>query len=256
LVWIGPTGVTLLRCSFAVPICQNRLREFLIESLVGAQEARHEEVEQTPKLQNVVLNGRSGQKKTMIGFNHLYSLRELRLGVLDDVAFVQDAVEEVDVFEGLDIVSYGLVRSDDNVVILELGKDRAALTRAARVENRSKMITELSNLVVPVACERGRTHDERRDMRTVHRAGGLELLRALVVFAGKNADGLQTLAEAHVCMSDASPESRTIAKDTMKLVARQECEPADTLLLVIAQLSLDWNGNFVLFRFAAVQQLG
>lgn len=41
----------------------------------------------------------------------------------------------------------------------------------------------------------------------------------------------------------------------MQLVLRQECKPVDTLLLVLAQLRLDRNGDVVLLHLAPVKEL-
>lgn len=44
----------------------------------------------------------------------------------------------------------------------------------------------------------------------------------------------------------------TIAKNSVKLVLRQESEPIDSFLLVLAQFCLDLYRKRVLFDFAAV----
>src|SRR5688572_10122947 len=44
----------------------------------------------------------------------------------------------------------------------------------------------------------------------------------------------------------------TITKNSMQLILRQESQPVDTILLVLAQLRVDLDGDVVLFNFTAI----
>jgi len=41
----------------------------------------------------------------------------------------------------------------------------------------------------------------------------------------------------------------------MQLVFRQECQPADSIPLILPQLRFDLNRNFVLLGFTAIEKL-
>ena len=84
-----------------------------------------------------------------------------------------------------------------------------------------------------------------------------------MVFTGQDTDRLQGLPESHVCdfrwqSGDRSFEKRkrpTVTENAVELVLRQESEPINSFLLVLAQLRLNLYRKYVLFDLAAVQKL-
>ena len=96
----------------------------------------------------------------MIGTNSLDSLSQLSLRILDDVAFIEDAVVPADVLQTVDIVPDDLVGCDHYVVGLELREEFVTFPGVPGVEDRSKVLGILEDLVVPVSSKRRRADDQ------------------------------------------------------------------------------------------------
>ncbi len=114
-----PTCFASLR--FAITVGENRLAEALIEGRLGTEEAGHQKVEETPQLQDIVLDRSAGEDETMYSLDALDGLRQLSLRILDDMTFIEDAVMPVDILQARNVVPDDLVRCDHDVVGLELG---------------------------------------------------------------------------------------------------------------------------------------
>lgn len=145
---------------FAVAIGQDRFAEPLVEGRLGTEEAGHQEVEQAPQLEDVVLDRSPREDETMYGLDTLDGLRQLGLRVLDDVTFIEDAVVPVDVLQARNVVPDDLIRSDHNVVGLELGQELVPFTRVPGVEDWLQVLRVLQDLIVPMTRERRWAHDE------------------------------------------------------------------------------------------------
>ena len=126
----------------------------------------------------------------MLSTKHLNGLRKLRLRILDDVAFIKNAVMPVHVLEAVDIVPNDLVRGDHDVVGFELRQELVSLSRIAGVEHGTQVLGVLEDLVVPVARQRRRADDERGKVGRVRRLSLFVALGSLVVFAGQDANRL------------------------------------------------------------------
>ena len=144
-----------------IPVREDRLPKALIERVLAAQEPRHQEVEQAPQLEDVVLDRRAGEDEPVVRLDALHRARELRARVLDDVALVEHAVVPPDTLERRDVVPHDLVARDHDVVRVEARGEALPLARGADVHHGPQVRGVLEDLVVPVACERRRTHDER-----------------------------------------------------------------------------------------------
>jgi hypothetical protein len=98
-----------------------------------------------------------------------------------------------------DVIPHYLVRRDNNIVILEPGHELASFTSGTRIQYGFQVVYVLEHLVVPMASERRRANDERRQMNSVGRFGFLISLHPFVVFARENTDRLKRFAKTHVC---------------------------------------------------------
>ena len=84
--------------------------------MLAAQESGHKEVEETPKLEDVVLDGCTRQYEPVVSTDTLHGLRKLRPRVLDDMAFVKDAIVPVHWFQLRYVVPDHRIRGNDDVV--------------------------------------------------------------------------------------------------------------------------------------------
>lgn len=133
-----------------------------MEVALAAQIARHEEVEERPELENVVLNGSAAEDESVVALQLLDRSRQLRLAVLDDVTFVKDAEVPLDAREEVDVVANDLVRSDEQVVLRRATLQTNALGRCARVQQRVQElpVNETFDFVKPVPGDGRRADDE------------------------------------------------------------------------------------------------
>ena len=111
-----------LGSAFAFSVGKNWFAESFIERRLATEEARHQEIEQTPKFEDIILDWRPGQDESMLGLNLFDGLSELGFCVLDDMAFVEDAVKPVCRRQLVDVVADHIVRSNYNVVAFD-GRD-------------------------------------------------------------------------------------------------------------------------------------
>lgn len=113
------TGFGALCSAFAIPISQDWLRKPFIEAGLRAQEARHQEVEQAPQLQDIILNRRPRQYQAMVRLHHFDSLGQHRLRILDHMPLIQYAVMPFDVRKVLHVIPDDIVRRDDDIELAE-----------------------------------------------------------------------------------------------------------------------------------------
>ena len=114
-------------------------------------------------------------------------LGQLRLRILDDVAFIEDAVVPADVLQTVDIVPDDLVGCDHYVVGLELREELVTFPGVPGVEDWAQVLGVLEDLIVPVTSQSGRTDDERWKMLRVWGLGLFVLLSTLVMLASEDA---------------------------------------------------------------------
>ncbi len=62
---------------FGVTAGQNGSTVVLVEGLLSAEEARHEEVEEGPELKDIVLDGSTREDETVVGLDELHGLGKL-----------------------------------------------------------------------------------------------------------------------------------------------------------------------------------
>ncbi len=93
---------------------------FFDEPVVGAQEARHQEIHQAPKLVERVFDRRAGQNQPVGRLDHLHRFRVARAAVLDMLRFVENRVGEGHLAVGLDIFLQQSIGGDDHIVIAHL----------------------------------------------------------------------------------------------------------------------------------------
>jgi hypothetical protein len=88
---------------------------FQVELPLGAQIARQKEIEETPELGDIILNGSATQNQPMRRSDHLYRLAQLGLGALDEVALVENTVAPVLLRDKLNVVADDVVRDYEHV---------------------------------------------------------------------------------------------------------------------------------------------
>lgn len=161
------TCLPLPRSRLPIPIRRDRFSKPLIERALGPQEARHEKVKETPQFQDIVLDGRSREDKTMIRPKELDGLGELGLAVLDDVALVEDAIVPGEPLELGNVVSNNVVRHDDDIVLGDLAEKRSSLRRGTNVKQRLEVGRELEDFMVPMSGERRWTDNDGRQVNSI-----------------------------------------------------------------------------------------
>ena len=124
----------------------------------------------------------------MVRADALHGLSQLCLRVLDDVAFVKNAVVPTHALETSDVISNNFVRCDHNVMFLQLRDELIPLSCVAGIHDGLQIFCVLEDLVVPVARQRRRTYNERRKVSRIRRLGLLIAFGALVVFTRQNAN--------------------------------------------------------------------
>ena len=116
----------------------------------------------------------------MLSTKHLNELRKLRLCILDDMTFVENAEVPIEILQAADIVSDYLVRGDDDVRCGKLKNELLLVSCGAYIKNRASVFGILEDLVVPMPSEIWRADYERWEMNSVE---GLSLLVPLRPFA-------------------------------------------------------------------------
>lgn len=192
------TGLLLLRRALRIPTGGDGLAEAVVERLFRTEETGHEEVEEAPQLEDVVLDGSTGEDETMDGSKRLDSLGELRLPVLDDVTFVKDAVVPIDLAEPLGVVASDVVGRDDAVVLGDGTNNALALDARTGVDECANILRVGVDLVLPVTGEGRRADDKGREVHRIGRTSRLVTLRSFVVHAREDSDRLERLSETHV----------------------------------------------------------
>lgn len=97
----------------------------------------------------------------MVSLDSLHGLGNFRLAVLDDMTFVQNAVDELlrDSSEIADVVPEYIVGSDQDIELGELLELRAPLLDVTGVHERPEVVCIFLDFVIPVVGQRGRTND-------------------------------------------------------------------------------------------------
>lgn len=97
----------------------------------------------------------------MVGTNCLDGLREFRLGVLNDMALVQNTIMPVEIGEVSNVVPYDFVRSYNHVMILDRRQKFISFPRWANVNHWLQVIRVLQYLIRPVSCKSGWAYHDR-----------------------------------------------------------------------------------------------
>ena len=124
----------------------------------------------------------------MLSTKHLNGLRKLRLRILDDMTFVENAEVPIEILQAADIVSDYLVRDDDDVRCGKLRNELLPVSRGAYIKNRAGVFGVLEDLVVPMPSESWRADYERWEMNSVERLSLLVPLRPFEMLSGQNAN--------------------------------------------------------------------
>ena len=104
------------------PMCRvalagfHRPGEALGERIHAAQDARHEEVEDAPQLDEAVLDGRACERQATVGLQTFYRFGHLGAGVLDVMGFVEHRAREANVCIRLDIALEQVVGRHEHVM--------------------------------------------------------------------------------------------------------------------------------------------
>ena len=158
----------------------------------------------------------------MVRSKELDGFGKFRLPVLDDVTFVEDAVVPVDGSKEIDVVPDHLVRSDDDVEGGKGGLEETSLLEGSDVDDWTKVLGELEDLVVPVAGEGGRADDDGREMDRVGRSGRLEPFGAFMMLSGEDAERLKTLPQSHVYETEEVRRNASSAGASSRTTRRNE----------------------------------
>ena len=105
----------------------------------------------------------------MLGAKHLNKLRKLGLRILDDMTFIEDTEEPVQILQAANIVPNHLVRGDDDVRSGELMNKLLPVSRGAYIKHRAKVFGVLEDLIVPMPGESWRADYEGWEMNSVER---------------------------------------------------------------------------------------
>ena len=190
----------LLRERHVVLLALEGRGEPLVEGPGALEDGGQDEVEERPKLVQVVLDGRPGEEHAVLEVVlPAEDLGELRLRVLQAVPLVDDDVLPADALQHRPVADDEVVVREDRVVrpiLHEVVADVPALVAVAVVQNRLAPRLLLRQpprkLVPPVGEHRLRRDDEER---------------ALVVLAlheiREERDGLDRLPEPHLVREDA-----------------------------------------------------
>ena len=186
--------------------------EALGERIHAAQDARHEEVEDAPQLDEAVLDGRARERQASVGLQAFHCLGHLGAGVLDVMGLVEYHAREANVCIRLDIALEQVVGRHEHVMGGRGANHRRPCRLGANHGCGIELWGEADELRHPVVHERRRTHHKRGE-------------GAACLFARENmGDDLQGLSQTHVVGQDAA-ETETL----------QRLEPAEAFLLVGAQ---------------------
>lgn len=127
------SGLLLFRGTLRVPACQNRSRIPRRELLLCPKKTGHEEIEQAPQFEHIVLNRSSAQDQSVVRRQVLYRDARARLAVLYYVTLVEDDVVPLHGREETDVFPDDVVRGDNDVVSLEFQTEFLALYRGSVV---------------------------------------------------------------------------------------------------------------------------
>lgn len=96
----------------------------------------------------------------MVCADALDCLGEFGLCVLDDVAFIEDAVVPIKLLQSGNLVTDNLIRRYDNVVLFQLWYEPLTFASVPDKHDGLQIISVLEDLVVPMPSQGRRTNDE------------------------------------------------------------------------------------------------
>ena len=146
-----------------------------------AEHGRIEEAEQRIKLHEIILDRCARDSESVVGFQQLNSLRNLRPDIFDTLAFVEPHTLPLNVFELLDIVTHKRVSRQHNLMTACL----VELAGIAIINVIIELRRELLKLALPVEHERPGHYYQRRQF-------------GLGIDVGQNSNCLNCLSETHV----------------------------------------------------------
>ena len=186
-------------------------RDFIAfaEILRGAEIARHQEIEDRPKVQNRIFQRCAGQNQPITRADRFYGEGILSLAVFDVLCFVQDDGVEFDRSILLGIATDEGVRRNDNIMRCSFGK--ALLPVGAGEREHFQLRSEFLRFEQPVENEAGRTNDQAGAIRfQPFGVGGLN-----------ESQRLQCFSQAHL-----------VGEDSAEAVSAQKMKPGHAILLV------------------------
>ena len=211
----------------------DRQLEALAEARIGAEQPRHQEIENAPKLGEAVLHRSARERETMLRLDALHRARDERRRVLHVLRLIERAQEEALPHPVVDIDAKQVVGGHEHVARVSSGRavgrgkrerpDVAALGFRARDGAYRELGREAGKFLQPVVHERRRAHDKARP----HAA-------RLVATGEQKRDELQRLAQAHLVGEDAAEP---------RIAARRK--PAEAFFLIGAQHARELGGRRV-----------
>ena len=144
----------------------------------------------------------------------------------------------------MDVVPDHIVRHDDDIDLVDLRLESRAIAWVPGIQQGREVRRVGLDFMDPVACERRRTHDQRRDAPRIGRLCLLPPLIPLMMLARQERNGLQCFSETHI-----------VAQNAVQLVSGKEGHPADAVHLVRPELDLHLDRHLVRRDFGAVHQL-
>ena len=211
----------------------DRQLEALAEARIGAEQPRHQEIENAPKLGEAVLHRSARERETMLSLDALHRARDERRRVLHVLRLVESAQEETLPHPVVDIDAKQVVGGHEHIARVRGGRtvgrgkrerpDAAALGFRARDGANRELGREAGKFLQPVVHERRRAHDKAWP----HAA-------RLVAAGEQKRDELQRLAQAHLVGEDAAEP---------RIAARRK--PAEAFFLIGAQHARELGGRRV-----------
>mmetsp|Transcript_11820 Transcript_11820/g.36054 ORF Transcript_11820/g.36054 Transcript_11820/m.36054 type:complete len:212 (-) Transcript_11820:491-1126(-) len=180
----------------------------VLERFFSSQKAGHQEVEDGPQLEHCILYRCSREQQAMLGRYASNCFCCFRLGILNDVSFVQYFVVPSSRLEVFQVAREYFVRGDHKVSLLKVEPRSQDFSFSRRSQIHDNFIQrsfpkKSKRLQLPVSHNGGGTNYERRQL-VVRRLQMESISR-------NNAQGHECLAQAHI-----------IAQGTVKSIAVQK----------------------------------
>ena len=188
----------------------DRLDDAALEGMLRTEEARHEEFEQAPELEEVVFNGRAGEAEPHARVDAPHGAGRDGIGVLDVLGLVEDDGIELVLLHLFEVAAQQGIGGDDQIRFRDMLEH--AFAPGAVDGQAAQMRHELLRFALPVGQHGGGHHDE---------VGALVMMFHHVLDEGERLHGL---TEAHL-----------VGQDAAEAVFGQEVEVGKPLQLVRAQ---------------------